>query len=308
MTQPRERRRAPRIETRVPLTIAVPAGAVAAATRNLSSSGVYCEVDQAIALMTRVEAIVNLPGNPLRCQGVVVRCEPATERATTALRYRVAIFFTRITARDRRTIAHFVAQHLETAANVNEQPPQQLRAIAFRQGAPFARWLGWVGLSLLLQGCQAHFAVIRGAQTRPLVDELTSTADARQRYTFRWLSRRSEDQQSHQRFDGLVVDLRGRNMRMIRQADGEHVLLIGQSEAAPGARLTIAPGDLPTLQAVVRRYHFTPHVIINPIGEPQVVIYAPVTTGVSVAPSTAMDGIRVEVRRGAAQAPLLMSD
>ena len=259
--------------------------------------------------MTRVALTIDLPARRIQCEGTVVRSESVAESGASPAHFRLAIFFTRLAARDRQAIARFVAEQL--AGQRPAQPSHE--ATSGAPPAPHRRrlpcLLGPVIAAFALGGflgCKTPFAVSRGRQTRELVDELGRTAQQGQSYTFRWLRRRFADFYSHQRFDGLVVDLHGRSIEVLRQQDGDHVLRLQAPTAGTTAQpsrhaatdeLKITPKDLPTLQAVVRRYHFEPQLITNAVGEPQLVIYAPVPTHVSVIHLAEREGLCVEVRR-----------
>ena len=112
MTIP-ERRNAPRISAKLPVSLVQGKDVFAAQTRNLSASGVYCTLRRFVEPMTKLSMSLELPHRPkplrLRCQGVVVRVEPprATPRRST---YQIAIFFNDLVERDRSLIARYVQQ------------------------------------------------------------------------------------------------------------------------------------------------------------------------------------------------------
>ena len=311
----RERRRAPRVEERLPVIISMPECQVAAATRNLSSSGVYCELNRDMAPMSQVELAIELPTRRIRCEGVVVRRKILTESHSHPARYRLAIFFTHLATRDRQAIAQFVAERLaaRTAANSSRHTDRA----AFQKGALSSRskrrWIGCVlSMSSLFMGCSAHLAVSRGAATKTIVDALGSAAAEGRTYTLRWLRRQLVDAQSQLRFDGVVVDLQGRSIQMLRREDGHHILVLQpqQSAAAPAqpptstgatvptaSELKIPAKELPTLQAVIRRYHFEPQLITDAAGVPQVVVYAPVPTRITVIHTASELSLCIDIQR-----------
>ena len=108
-----ERRNAPRISTKLPVSIVHGKNVLTAQTRNLSASGVYCTLRRFVKPMTKLSIWLEIPRRPkplrLRCQGVVVRVEPprATPRRST---YQIAIFFNDLAERDRSLIAQYVQQ------------------------------------------------------------------------------------------------------------------------------------------------------------------------------------------------------
>lgn len=110
-----ERRQAPRVATRVPVTIAGEQGVLQTETKNISTVGAYCTLEQRIAPMTKLELELLLApdSKPLRvrCQGVVVRVEPVPGPSAHP-RYDTAVFFTDLAERDRQAISEFVRQHL----------------------------------------------------------------------------------------------------------------------------------------------------------------------------------------------------
>jgi len=110
-----ERRKAPRITERVQVAIRGTAAELRTETVNLSTTGAYCTLDQAMTPMTKLQLQFQLPNGARRvqCEGVVVRVEPVIVNAERG-RYHVAIFFTDISERDRASIARFVQQRLST--------------------------------------------------------------------------------------------------------------------------------------------------------------------------------------------------
>ena len=114
MTPP-ERRQAPRVAERLPLTLTGADGVVQADTQNLSAAGAYCALDQFIPPMTKLELQLELPDGPqrtpIRCVGVVVRVEPLIATPQQG-RYQTAILFTELSERDRSAIERFVARRL----------------------------------------------------------------------------------------------------------------------------------------------------------------------------------------------------
>ncbi len=122
MTRPQksEQRRHPRVAKRLAITLGTPGLTFEAATHNISSSGLYCDVPAAIPLMTKVDVTLLLPTNSapsrsyrqIRCGGVVVRHDTVPAQRGGALRHRLAIFFTRMQPRDRHNLTQFVEHQL----------------------------------------------------------------------------------------------------------------------------------------------------------------------------------------------------
>ena len=110
-----DRRRAPRVDTRLPLSLGERTAELLTTTHNISASGAYCTVRKFLAPMTKLQVRMELPNDghlvSIECRGVVVRVEPpepAPRRAT----YRVAIFFSDLSERNRALISQFVQARL----------------------------------------------------------------------------------------------------------------------------------------------------------------------------------------------------
>lgn len=90
-------------------------GEVYSLTQNISQSGMLCRTSRQIEEMTVVDIRFALPVMAKRafpttwveCSGVVVKCEKKGT-ATAKLPYEVAIFFDRISERDRRLLASYI--------------------------------------------------------------------------------------------------------------------------------------------------------------------------------------------------------
>jgi len=125
-----ERRGAPRVASRLPLTLTRQAEEFVTRTKNISASGAYCQIPRFVAPMTKLQVWLEIPSrsHPARieCQGVVVRVEPSRINPHPA-RYHVAIFFSDLADRDRSIIARYVQQQLRiTPPPVS--PPQAASA------------------------------------------------------------------------------------------------------------------------------------------------------------------------------------
>lgn len=110
-----ERRRAPRVQRRLPVFLTDASRELVATTRNLSALGAYCTLRRFVAPMTKLQVRFEIPGRPrptqVVCQGVVVRVEPPAAMSRRS-RYSVAIFFNELTDSRRAMIARYVQQQL----------------------------------------------------------------------------------------------------------------------------------------------------------------------------------------------------
>jgi len=115
----RERRRAPRAPGGFMLAIATPLKRRAVPVKDISRSGVCCDLPFPIPVMTRVRIELELPAGilpdtPTRripCEGAVVRCEPV-HRSGSGRAYDVAIFFLSIPTEGRAAIEEYVSSKL----------------------------------------------------------------------------------------------------------------------------------------------------------------------------------------------------
>lgn len=113
-----ERRKDKRVKNSVPVKICQDGGDLVTETQDISRSGAYCRVNQAITPMTRLKIHLLLSkGNggksatrKISCEGVVVRSEPADEEN----HYNIAIFFSDITSRDAEIITDYVNGFVKT--------------------------------------------------------------------------------------------------------------------------------------------------------------------------------------------------
>lgn len=111
-----DRRRAPRVASRLPVILRDGAGELAASTRDISESGASCTLRRFVPPMTKLQIHFELPGRPraarIVCRGVVVRVNPPAPTPRPS-RYHLAIFFNDMTAGDRARIARYVHNHLQ---------------------------------------------------------------------------------------------------------------------------------------------------------------------------------------------------
>ena len=116
--QGNERRRFPRTQSRIPITVAHDEPGILNQIDNISANGVLCHTAQPVPLMTKMGIALELPGHDKRrieCEGIVVRCEPDDQSRE---QFRVAILYSRIDESDRKAIESFVNADLgESAAS-----------------------------------------------------------------------------------------------------------------------------------------------------------------------------------------------
>lgn len=113
-----ERRKHPRSGQILPLKISKKGLDVITETRNVSCSGVYCQVSKPLPLMSKVGITLLLPmhlGNKtstekIKCSGVVVRSEPAIVEQAEVAYQKIAVFFTEISKKDKNKITQYVLQ------------------------------------------------------------------------------------------------------------------------------------------------------------------------------------------------------
>lgn len=111
-----DRRRAPRVKSRLPVIFTDGAEELAATTRDISESGAYCTLRRFVPPMTKLQIHFELPGRPhaarITCQGVVVRVDPPAPTPRPS-RYHLAIFFNDMASSDRVRIARYIHHHLQ---------------------------------------------------------------------------------------------------------------------------------------------------------------------------------------------------
>ena len=87
-----ERRRQPRVEEKIPLKIKDEGFDAISVTKNISCSGVFCQVDGYFPLLSKVKIVLLLPSeekskaHPVHIDGVVVRSEPVKDLGPEAIR------------------------------------------------------------------------------------------------------------------------------------------------------------------------------------------------------------------------------
>ena len=115
-----ERRGQPRVHADLPIQLALDGGATDANIRDISISGVCCETNCAVPVMTQVRLTIVLPDllpdvlteqsgeqQPISCAGAVVRSIALPENGSDS--FETAIFFTQMGESDRANLEDFIA-------------------------------------------------------------------------------------------------------------------------------------------------------------------------------------------------------
>jgi len=114
----RDRRRQPRTSKQVPLSLKDADPGILNKVENISSSGVLCHTAKKLPLMSRVamKIAIEMPDAfsdvvaSVACEGVVVRSEKRPDEENNG--YETAIFFTRMSERDREELERYVDHQL----------------------------------------------------------------------------------------------------------------------------------------------------------------------------------------------------
>jgi len=119
-TRKSERRRKPRADANLSMRVEGAASETEDAqlvteSQNISSSGVYCTAGHFLAPMSKVALTIVLPRLPgsrgtkelIKCEGIVVRCEPQSARKSEKL-YQLACMFSGLDDRRRQLLDEFV--------------------------------------------------------------------------------------------------------------------------------------------------------------------------------------------------------
>ena len=129
-----DRRRFPRADTQIPIRIIHTTAAgdqFEIQSRDLSGSGISCEVHAFLPLMAKLQLTLLLPDadhhhapHRILCEGAVVRVEPLRTQVEGPPWFRVAIFFTDIKPADRQRIIRHVEHHLPPGeSRASDAPP-----------------------------------------------------------------------------------------------------------------------------------------------------------------------------------------
>lgn len=113
-----ERRQHLRIQKRIPLKVQADSFDFSTQTHNISLSGICCQVDKNIELMSKVTILLLLPlrrahdktvTKQVHCKGVVVRVEEAKE---VKGKFDIAVFFNDLKETDANVIREYIENHL----------------------------------------------------------------------------------------------------------------------------------------------------------------------------------------------------
>jgi len=114
MSRPKvERRKHQRVEQKIPLKIKDEGFDTISVTKNISCSGVFCQVDGYFPLLSKVKIVLLLPSeekskaHPIHLEGVVVRSEPVKSSANSNCR-NIGIFFSKIKKQDMTKISAYI--------------------------------------------------------------------------------------------------------------------------------------------------------------------------------------------------------
>ncbi|MBU1044106.1 MAG: PilZ domain-containing protein [Candidatus Omnitrophica bacterium] len=118
-----ERRVEQRFDAQLPLEIGGADFKIATATKNISPSGIYCQVDRFVPVMTKLGLNITIPllennkkiEKKFNCQAVVVRIQPESE-IDTSNGYQLGLFFVDIKDEDKQVINHYL-RHAFFAGN-----------------------------------------------------------------------------------------------------------------------------------------------------------------------------------------------
>ena len=116
----KERRKHPRAPRHVALSLVGEEPGILNKVDNISCSGVLCHTAKRLPIMSKVAMEIGLDttcgsthgAEHMKCQGVVVRCEPHPDKETGG--YGTAIFFTRMSEKDRAVLTSFVDRSIAT--------------------------------------------------------------------------------------------------------------------------------------------------------------------------------------------------
>lgn len=117
-----ERRNHPRLAKTLPLKVKTEAKDLRATSINISPSGIYCQIDNYIAPMTKVKIDILLPKKlknaklstkRICCKGVVVRIEESKQKNN---RFNIAVFFNELQEKDYEYISSYVNSHMRETA------------------------------------------------------------------------------------------------------------------------------------------------------------------------------------------------
>ena len=117
---PAERRKSPRIEKRLSLTLTDATFDLTTETRNISARGVYCRVDRHIPYMSKLMVTLSLPVQEkgrttpylIHSRAAVVRSESQIIDHGKKEIHFVALYFERLKRSDSQKIENYIRTHL----------------------------------------------------------------------------------------------------------------------------------------------------------------------------------------------------
>lgn len=113
-----ERRQHPRIFKKLPLKLKIDSFDLTAETLNISSSGLYCQIDKYLKPMIKVSIVLLLPlklknntrvTKKVSCEGVIVRIDKIQEEN----KFNIAIFFSDLPKTSAENISRYIETHLQ---------------------------------------------------------------------------------------------------------------------------------------------------------------------------------------------------
>jgi len=118
--QGHEKRKNPRVEGKLPFEIGWQYAAIKTETKNISCTGAYCYIKRAVPVMSKVKIAMSIPSikdakiapKSIICEGIVLRYDPSAKNDTQTTGYNAAIMFTKISKKDKNTIADYVKNQL----------------------------------------------------------------------------------------------------------------------------------------------------------------------------------------------------
>jgi hypothetical protein len=119
-----ERRINQRFDAHLPIDITGAGFEMSVTTKNISCSGIYCQVDRFIPVMTKLELNIVVPlienqkkvEKQFKCHAIVVRTEPESQREMTDY-CSVGLFFTDLSEKDRNLLATYIKQTFLSSNN-----------------------------------------------------------------------------------------------------------------------------------------------------------------------------------------------
>ena len=119
-----ERRAYPRFSISLPIKICGTNFSFSSETKNISRTGLYCQVDRFMPVMTKLALTMFISliikkrkmEKEINCSVVVVRVEPEEEQEFVD-KYNIGLFFTDIKDKDRDIISQYIQQAFFASSN-----------------------------------------------------------------------------------------------------------------------------------------------------------------------------------------------